>query len=208
MDNFVEKPSDKNHLIDLLNRKNSYRIASSNENKFKYEFNDIKLILIDEFGKKILYVHKSILKCCRYFENALSFYDKCNDPYDKCNDPHYKIKIHLTQRDISCDIIYSFYGFEFPEITEWKHKIHLHMIQDFLLLQPISIYDLKIPEDEFESLINEVVSFGHTNDIITLIFNNIPASYDTTKIPKNILQIIFDLNKRTYEILNKIKNAI
>ncbi|BCS82530.1 hypothetical protein QLL95_gp0041 [Cotonvirus japonicus] len=203
MDNFVIKPTDKNHLIDLLNRKDSFGIPlhNENDNKFNYEFNNLKLTLKDKYGKKTLYVHGSVLKSCRYFERMFSFYNKSNNLFNA-------IEFHFSDKDLSCDIIYSLYGFELSEITEWKHKIHIHMIQDFLLLQPISIHDLKIPENEFECLINEVDSFGYTNDIITLIFNNIPISYDLTKIPKNILQTIFDLNKRTYQILNKINNTM
>lgn len=35
-----------------------------------------------------------------------------------------------------------------------------------------------------------------------------PESFDVEKIPKNILEIIFNSNKKTYQILDKIKNAI
>lgn len=75
-------------------------------------------------------------------------------------------------------------------------------------MQPISVCDLEIPESDFESLINEIILFGHTDQIIKLIFNNMQESFDVEKIPQNILEIIFNSNKKIYQILDKIKNAI
>lgn len=187
----------KNELVDLLSRKSSY--------------SDIELTLTNGSEKKLLYVHKIILKKCRYFKNTFSFYKNsrsCDGIEYESSYEYDSIEIEVPHINIACDIIYLLYGIELPESTDWKHKIHLHLLQDFFLLQPISVSDLEIPENDFESLINEIISFGHTDQIIKLIFDNMPESFDVEKIPKNILEIIFNSNKKTYQILDKIKNAI
>ncbi len=183
---FIFCDGDKDKLVDFLSRKDSW--------------SDIELTLTNGSEKKILYVHKNILKNCRYFEGTFSFYENSYE-YDN-------IEIEVPHINIACDIIYSLYGIKLPELSDWKYKIHLHLLQEFFLLQPISVSDLEIPENDFESLINEIISFGHTDQIVKLIFNNMPESFDVEKIPQNILEIIFNSNKKIYQILDKIKNAI
>lgn len=102
----------KNKLIDLLSRNNGW--------------SDIELTLTNGSEKKLLYVHKYILKKCRYFEGTFSFYEN-SYLYDS-------IEIEIPHINIACDIIYLLYGIKLPRYTDWKNKIHLHLLQDFFLL--------------------------------------------------------------------------
>jgi len=198
----------------------------NNDNKLQLLFStnlfaDLTLTMKDGINEITMNLHKSILFIsCVYFEKLLT---NCKEQNLNC------ITIEVPNVFIAHDIIMSFYQQETNSgnIPNWKRQLELIKCYDFFGLDfdREIIYDLKIPEENFESLL-EILDFVEcNNDIIKLIVNNIPENYDLTKLSKELLQEILktDISSRifscsidgtikiwdsnTYELISTIENT-
>jgi hypothetical protein len=134
---------------------------------------DLLLTLTDKKNNKIkMNVHKIVLySSCTYFEKELvNFKEKNLD----C------IEIEVPNAFVSYDIIMSFYGQKtnHENYPKWYHILQSYMCFDFFCMEfKEQLYDLVIPEEGFELLLDVIDMIGYNKKTIRLLNKNIPCLY-------------------------------
>ncbi|AAV50310.1 putative BTB/POZ domain-containing protein [Acanthamoeba castellanii mimivirus] len=151
-------------------------------------FTDLKLTLVDDYQQSItINVHKIILYIkCTFFEKLLLF-----------NDGNITEKtINVPNVYVCRDIIESFYLVDNKSEVDKSqtnqdpmYQFQLYICRDFLgLLQDKNaLFNLDIPINMLDDFFNFAELYSNNNNMIRLIFRNIPKNYDFELIPKNLL---------------------
>lgn len=151
-------------------------------------FTDLKLTLVDDNQQSItINIHKIILYAnCTFFEKLLLF-----------NDSNVTEKtINVPNVYVCRDIIQSFYLVNSESKIDKSqtnldpmYQFQLYICRDFLgLKQDINVlFNLYIPTSIFDDFFNFAELYSNNNNIIGLIFRNIPKNYNFELIPKNLL---------------------
>ncbi|AKI79759.1 putative BTB/POZ domain-containing protein [Acanthamoeba polyphaga mimivirus] len=154
-------------------------------------FTDLKLTLVDDYKQSItINVHKIILYAnCVFFEKLLLF-----------NDSNVTEKtINVPNVYVCRDIIESFYLVDNKSEVDKSqtnpdpmYQIQLYVCRDFLGLEQDknALFNLNIPINMLDDFFNFAELYINNNNIIRLIFRNIPKNYDFGLIPKNLLLVM------------------
>ena len=138
---------------------------------------DLTLTLFDGINEISISAHKNILSvACVYFEKLLT---NCKEKNSN------NITINVPNTHVSYDIIMSFYHQKtnIGNLPHWKHLLESFKCYDFfgLEMDPKLLFDLEIPSEGFELLLEVIELIGYDEDMIKLINKNIPNEYDLSK---------------------------
>ena len=163
-------------------------------------FVDLTLTLIDGTNEITINVHKNILSCaCIYFEKLLTNFKEKNSN---------NITITVPNTHVSYDIIISFYNIKanIGILASWKHLLESYKCYDFfgLDIDPKLLFDLEIPAEGFELLLEVIELIGYDEDMIKLINKNIPNEYDLSKLPEELLNNMIEVTKSYNIVLSGI----
>ncbi|AGC02369.1 BTB/POZ domain-containing protein [Acanthamoeba polyphaga moumouvirus] len=137
-------------------------------------FCDLTIDLVDNNSMTTLNVHKSILYLgCPYFRSMFNGFSEANSS---------KITINVPNVEVMCDIIQSFYEITIKDNNHWKYQLNMFRCKDFLNMKTTFPKEINIPENEFEELIEFVTGMGFNKDTTKLIIQNIPKTYDFSKL--------------------------
>lgn len=153
------------------------------EDLLEKKLTDIVLVLKDSNVEIRMHLHKIILYCsCEYFRKMILFnFDK---PIQCMN---------VSSAGITRDIILLFYGIQ-PEIDnypEWFYILETIKCRNYMCLQYDHklLYNLKVPEQGFELLLDVLDLFDMNNHkgLVQTIKDNLPANYDLCRFSKNLV---------------------
>ena len=186
-----------------------------------YEFNNQKLpsdleltLTVDDRDQLILKVHKNVLaNASPYFSKLFSFGKESMST---------KIKIHPPNIRVASDLIMSFYGEKinsnnFPlqnkvwlenyDVTslfvpKWKYALEMIKCRIFFGMENGSdfLLDIQIPEEGFEELLNVIELIGFSEENIKIIIKNLPVNYDFSKLSKELISEMINLESNYYLI--------
>ncbi len=147
-------------------------------------FTDLILVLTDQHKSISINVHKNILACSSiYFYKCLTFN----------NNNEAKLVVHVTDALIARDIILSFYNqnINSTDYPDWKYLLKTIKCRNFFCLPNDAklLYELKVPAEGFELLLEVMDLFDLNNDIrlIKTIKKNIPDNYDYNHFSKEFV---------------------
>lgn len=175
-------------------------------------FSDVTLEIIDNSKTISIKAHKSILyTSCDYFRKLLTGFKEANSDI---------VKIPTGNTDVFYDIIMSFYGINkiHDNTLDWKYFLELCKCQDFmgLKIDMDTLVKLKVPSEGFELLLDVIDLIGYKKKLIKLIIDNLPAEYDLSNFPIELLNKISEMfcgyfvtfnchnNKKTINCYNTI----
>nr|AEX62248.1 putative BTB_POZ domain-containing protein [Moumouvirus Monve] len=137
-------------------------------------FSDLIIDLVDNNSMTTLNVHKSILYLgCPYFRSMFNGFSEASSS---------RITINVPNVEVTCDIIQSFYRIPIKDKNHWKYQLNMFYCKDFLNMKTTFPQEINIPENEFDELIEFVTGVGFNKDTTKLIIQNIPKTYDFTKL--------------------------
>src|SRR5581483_9624134 len=154
------------------------------------KYTDVELILVDSNRQLIMNVHKVILACSsEYFDKLFNF---------GTEKFQHQITINVNDVEIAHNIILSFYGQNTNSINypHWKYLLESIKCRCFFCL-PIdisSLYDLIVPAEGFDLLLEIMEYFDFVNDdkIMRTIKKNMPMNYDLGNLS---LEFVKELSK-------------
>jgi WD40 repeat protein len=163
-------------------------------------FTDIELILTDPHESITIHAHKIILACSsKYFKKLFTIGNGKNKP---------TIEVHVRNCMIAHDIILTFYkknedtSIELTSYPKWKYILETTMCRDFFSLHiDISLlYDLNVPSEGFDLLIETVALFDFVNDyeLMQTIKNNFPDDYELNKLSIDFIKEIIEVSNRKF----------
>lgn len=163
-------------------------------------FTDFKLIIKDHHKSLIMDVHKIVLiYSAKYFEEICS-----SNPLLR------EIELSVPNVHVTYDIISSFYKIK-PQsnnIPIWRYQLLTFKCRSLLLLlnDVRQLYDIKVPSEDFELLVDVVSQFDVTNDIklVRCIRKNLPINFNINRLG-NDLKI--ELKKKTLYMASGLANG-
>ena len=176
------------NLSDITNNKmNASMIYHFMKNNI---LTDLILEISDSTNIITMNVHKLILATsCQYFQMMLT-----NSMLESRSD---KISIKVTCAYITRDIILSFYGEveKYNGYPEWKYQLLKIMCQNYfgLKFDERLIERIKIPDEGFELLIDIIEIIGWYDWVFPIILHNIPMNYDLTRLSKELLEKLIEI---------------
>ncbi|ANB51003.1 putative BTB/POZ domain and WD-repeat protein [Powai lake megavirus] len=161
-------------------------------------FSDVTLEITDDSKTISIKAHKSILYIsCDYFRKLLTGFREADLDI---------IKIPTGNTDVFYDIIMSFYGINkiHDNTLDWKYFLELCKCQDFLGLKIDidTLTKLKVPSEGFELLLDVIDLIGYKKKLIKLIVDNLPAEYDLSNFPIELLNKISEMFCGYFVIFN------
>ena len=181
-------------------------LYDQNNNEY-IPFVDSLLTLTDKNNKITIATHKIILyNSCIYFKKMLTnFKEKDSN----------SITIQVPNVNISYDIIISFYHekkiINSTNYPIWKYQLESYKCYDFFGLDFLDtkiFFDLEIPDEGFELLLDVIELIGFNKETIKLLNKNIPDDYDLTKFPKELLNEMYMIEKTRDIILASFDGRI
>ena len=160
-------------------------------------FVDLTLTLIDATNEITIDVHKVILSSgCIYFEKLLT---NCKEKNSN------NITINVPNTYVSYDIIMSFYNQKtnVGDLPAWEHLLESYKCYDFFGLDfgPELLFNLEVPAEGFELLLEVVELVGYNENMRKLINKNIPDDYDLSNLSKELLINMLEAGK-SYHIVS------
>ncbi|AVG46613.1 BTB POZ domain-containing [Acanthamoeba polyphaga mimivirus] len=156
----------------------------NNEFLIKGSVRDLIIDLDDGINKLGFGTNRNIMsESCQYFEKLLS--------WDKSN----RINILVPNVYVMRDIIMSFHNDirQTGEYPEWKYTLIAHQCYDFLGLEYDKLYQIKIPTNKFDKLLNYIDTIGYNNKTIKLLLCNLPLNYDISPFPPELIDEMYKL---------------
>lgn len=147
---------------------------------------DAEIILDDGICIHTMFVHKAILASkCEYFEKLFLFEANRNEKIFRLTVPHALI---------TKDIIDSYYGININETINCQYLLNKLKCLDYLCckLDVSMIYDLVVPNDEFELLLEITNFFDLANNykLLQTVKKNLPSDYDLLKFPPELVELL------------------
>lgn len=140
------------------------------------KFTDVEITLHDRQNEKTFHCHRVVLAFnCDYFYKLFTFGTATG------HDNKYRIEVSDVR--IAFDVIMSFYGIDSKEndIPVWLYVLKMVQMRDYfcLLNDPKMLYNLDVPAEGFELLLNIVEKFDVENDkyLLNLVTRSIPSGY-------------------------------
>ncbi|AZL89211.1 BTB/POZ domain-containing protein [Megavirus baoshan] len=160
---------------------------------------NILLTIDDNINKLIINVDKNILiKSCNYFENLfLKFVEKDMD----------NITIKVPNCQVTYDIIQIMHGNLSNSMEDWKYILESYKCHDYLNLKfdLDKLYNLKVPEEAFDELLNIVDMIGYNDNTINLLNKNLPMNYNLDQLPLELVKQMLEYCT-TYNIIYMQEN--
>jgi len=154
-------------------------------------FSDISIILKN--GNKSVHInaHKNILASNNYFYKLLTGPHKEKESNE--------ITLQVSNIDICRDIIMSFSGTRIDPVKLSNYKYLLEYVKCcyywMVPFENVLNDDLKVPEEEFDLLLEIGEILDYSDRILKIIGRNIPASYDLTGIPMELKSRIIKMEQ-------------
>lgn len=161
------------------------------------KYTDTQLLLVDVNKQLHIDLHKTILIFSSVYFYKLFTYQSQNQ---------HQITIIVDDVDITYDLIMTFYASNINSgnYPYWEHKLKLIKCKDFFCIpNDIScLYDINVPVEGFELLLDVVELFNWTNDskMIQMIKRNFPIDYNLEKISVDFIKEI--LNYKEHKIIS------
>lgn len=172
-------------------------------------FTDLELTLVDSEKNEItINVHRCVLYASStYFQKLLTTFREKDQK---------QIKSEVPNAYVMYDIIMSFYGQKtnFGNYPEWYLLLENIKCYDFLDLKIDTLFGSNLEyagfAENYEAydllvdLINNII--GYNEKTIELLYQNMPSSYNLSKIPTDVLQKIVSKYKK-YDVFTSTKIA-
>ncbi|AZL89563.1 BTB/POZ domain-containing protein [Megavirus baoshan] len=159
-------------------------IESDNQFIIQEPIRDLVIDLQDGVNKLGFGTNRNImLRSCKYFEKLLS--------WDKSN----RINILVPNVYVMRDIIMSFHNDirQADEYPEWEYVLIAHQCHDFIGLKYDKLYQIKIPINKFDKLLDYIDIIGYDNKTIKLLLQNLPLDYDISQFPPELINEMYKL---------------
>jgi len=179
-------------ILDLsisMDPKKLYRLS---QEKF---LTDVQLILthegqplMSEDGQpKILYLHRIILSSMDYFKNMFDFDLKNGIDTSKPK------TLEVPDVYLAEEIILSCYRQKIKiHYPLWLYFVKKIYCLDFFNkdIDPVMFQNIVAPPENFEDLLDLAEHFNYTDHVIRMLAKNIPANYDYSKLPCELLELM------------------
>lgn len=164
---------------------------------------DIIINLVDEKNNKcVVNAHRSILvDSCEYFRGLLNTFKESTEK---------EIILHVPDVIICQDIIESFYGNKnrytnMEDLVTYAKCVDYWGIDvDFKFLRTIPIKTIQ----DFENLLQVGNIIGCDDSLIKLVNKNLPSDYELTKLSKELVQRMIELEKKELYIISVKRRTI
>ena len=155
----------------------------------KIDFN-VEITLFNQNDKITMNADKCVLRIIQYFQNLFNFGIEKNQT---------KMNIKVDNAKIAHDVILSLYGQEINiGFTTGKIFWKFSNVEIFFvcIMNVSLLYDLKVPEEGFDLLLQVIEQFDYTNDqkLMQTIKKNIPEKYDLNNFSIDFIKELLKYN--------------
>jgi len=163
------------------------------------KFVDVKLTITDSINSLTMNANRIILA---YYSNFFRMLFS--------RDNSLEITIVVPNTIITKSIIDSFYGMTTQhDLSKWFVIFETIKCQNYLLLDTIDadLYDLVVPNNEFESLLNvlQLYDLSQHRRLIKTLKRNLPNNYDLKLFSKNLRK---ELRRKDYVLVAQVEDRI
>ncbi|BCS82673.1 putative BTB/POZ domain-containing protein [Cotonvirus japonicus] len=173
---------------------------------------DLTLILNDGTITITTNVHKDILcYVCEYFRVLLTKFSESQSDI---------INILVYNSNVCYDVIMSFYGkrTNHGNYPKNQHTLLLYKCRDFFgldlttdlpqLIDLEKLNNLKITSEDYDLFLDVVDIIGYNEETITMLLNNLPADFDLSVIPDDLLLEMVNLCDSYYIFSSSSGNIV